>query len=263
MHVCEVFVTNSSLNVNQLYSYCHDGYIEPYKRVEVYFSNGKTTALCVNCYETDDIKKEEERLGFKLSGIIRVIDEEPVISDEQFELAKWLSRTTVSPFISCLNTMLPKVLRTSRNIKTAREIEYIRKNIPQRQLTKRQQEVFDGLMDGMTAAEARKTSVSIIKKFIDEGIIEIYKEEILIHQKIQKNLEKIQYENYLREKVKVIREELGDEDDDIEDYIDAIEKTSFSSDKKVSDDIADKLMKEVSRLSKMPFGAPEAVVVKG
>ncbi|MBR6916768.1 MAG: endopeptidase La [Clostridia bacterium] len=96
-----------------------------------------------------------------------------------------------------------------------------------------------------------------------ENDIEIYKEEILIHQKIQKNLEKIQYENYLREKVKVIREELGDEDDDIEDYIDAIEKTSFSSDKKVSDDIADKLMKEVSRLSKMPFGAPEAVVVKG
>ncbi len=96
-----------------------------------------------------------------------------------------------------------------------------------------------------------------------ENDVEIYKEEILIHQKIQKNLEKVQYENYLREKMKVIRDELGEDDDEVEEYAEKIEETSFSRDKKISDEIKEKLMKEVTRLSKMPYGSPEAVVVKG
>ncbi len=177
MYICEVFVTNSSLNVNQLYSYAYDDYIESFRRVEVFFSNGRTTALVISCKECGDIAKEEEKRGFKLSRIIRVIDEEPVISAEQYELALWLSRTTVSPFISCLNTMLPKVLRTSRNIKAAKEIECIKVNRVTVPLTKRQQEVYDSLHDGMKASDARKLSVSIIKRFIEQGIIEVYKEE--------------------------------------------------------------------------------------
>ena len=112
-------------------------------------------------------------------------------------------------------------------------------------------------------SEFDRVKRALLAAAILENDIGIYKEEIFIHQKIQKNLEKVQYENYLREKMKVIREELGEDDDDIDEYVDAIEKTSFSPDKKVSDEIRDKLMKEVSRLAKMPFGAPEAVVVKG
>lgn len=112
-------------------------------------------------------------------------------------------------------------------------------------------------------SEFDRTKRALLAAAILENDIDIYKEEIIIHQKIQKNLEKIQYENYLREKMRVIREELGEEDDDIEEYVEKIESMSFSPDKKISDEIREKLMKEVSRLSKMPFGAPEAVVVKG
>lgn len=112
-------------------------------------------------------------------------------------------------------------------------------------------------------SEFDRTKRAILAASVLENDIEIYKEEIVIHQKIQKNLEKVQYENYLREKMRVIREELGEDDDDIEEYLDEIEKRSFSPDKKTSDEIKEKLLKEVSRLSKMPFGAPETVVVKG
>jgi len=112
-------------------------------------------------------------------------------------------------------------------------------------------------------SEFDRTKRALLAAAILENDIEVYKEEIVIHQKIQRNLEKVQYENYLREKMRVIREELGEDDDDIEEYVDAIEKTSFSSDKNISDEIKEKLMKEVSRLSKMPYGAPETVVVKG
>ena len=112
-------------------------------------------------------------------------------------------------------------------------------------------------------AEEDVTKRALFVCAVLENDVEIFKEEIILHQKIQKNLEKVQYENYLREKLRVIREELGEEDDEIEEYADKIEKLSFSRDKAISDEIKEKLMKEVTRLSKMPYGSPEAVVVKG
>ncbi|MBR0303576.1 MAG: AAA family ATPase, partial [Clostridia bacterium] len=112
-------------------------------------------------------------------------------------------------------------------------------------------------------AEFDRIKRSVLTCAVLENDIDIYKEEIFLHQKIQKNLERVQYENYLREKMRVIREELGEEDDDVEEYSEKIESMKFSADPKTSDEIKEKLMKEVSRLSKMPFGAPEAVVVKG
>lgn len=178
MYIIDVFVTNSALSVNQLYSYYYEEDIEPFKRVEVYFANGKTSALVIKSREITDLKSEEEKLGFRLIKILRVIDEEPIISLEQFELAKWLSKTTISSFISCLNTMLPNVLRTSKNIKRAKENEYIKLNRnTDYKLTNRQKEIFDSLKDDMLARDARKISASIIKKLIDNGVIEIYKKE--------------------------------------------------------------------------------------
>ena len=59
MYIIEVFVTNSSLSVNQLYSYYYDEDIEPFKRVEVYFASGKTNALVIKTREINDLKVEE------------------------------------------------------------------------------------------------------------------------------------------------------------------------------------------------------------
>lgn len=174
MFVVEVFVTNASLNVNQLYSYFYDEYIKPYKRVKIIFAFGNTTGLVVNSYQVPDLLKKEEELGFKLSKIISVIDEEPIINESQFNLAKWLSATTVSPFISCLNTMLPKALRTSKKIESQRFIEVIEKqNNTDIKLTARQKEIYDQIKDGMLSSEARKLSSGIFNKLKDLNLIKI------------------------------------------------------------------------------------------
>ncbi len=177
MYIIEVFVTNSSLSVNQLYSYYYDEDIEPFKRVEVYFASGKTNALVIKTREINDLKVEEEKLGFRLLKILRVVDDEPIISLEQYELAKWLSKTTISSFISCLNTMLPKALRTSKNIFLAKQKEYIRIINKEIKLTSRQSEVLSKLHDEMLASDARKISTSMVKKLIDLGVVETYKKE--------------------------------------------------------------------------------------
>lgn len=94
MFICEVFVSNQSLNVNKLYSYYSDFYIEKYKRVEVIFANAKTNALIIKSYKIDDLNDYQKNVGFKLLKILNVLDEDPIINDEQYNLALWLSKTT-------------------------------------------------------------------------------------------------------------------------------------------------------------------------
>ncbi|MBE6562118.1 MAG: endopeptidase La [Ruminococcaceae bacterium] len=95
-----------------------------------------------------------------------------------------------------------------------------------------------------------------------EKDIQVYKEEVIIHQKIQKNMERAHYENYLREKLKVIREELGEDEDEIAELENKVASFKFSDDPEVASEIREKLHKEISRLAKTPFGATEGVVIK-
>ena len=74
----------------------------------------------------------------------------------------------------------------------------------------------------------------------------------------QEQVNRSQREYYLREEMKIIQAELGDDvQDDIEDYREKINALP------VSEEIRVKLLKEVSRLSKQPFGSSEAAVIRG
>ena len=178
MHLLSVYVTNASLNVNRPFTYCSEAAVEKYCRVKVVFHMAANTAIVVDCKYTDKDKDElKEELGYDLLDIIEVIDDEPVFNDELYELAAWLSRTTISPFISCLNTMLPKTLKTRKETIGPKMVRKIKKNNTALQLKKRQQEVYDELYDGMTYADARKISPSIISKLLEYGAISEYSEE--------------------------------------------------------------------------------------
>lgn len=208
MYVIEVFVQNPSLNVNQLYSYFYDEYIEPFKRVNLIFARSKSMGLVINCKEVEDLLAYEEKLGFKLSKIISIIDDEPIINERQYDLAKWLSSTTISPFIACLNTMLPKALRTAKNVKSQRLIEIVNKNFPgDYKFTSKQKEIYDQISNGMLASDARKLSISIFNKLKENGLLttslieKTYIENEIIKEESFKELTQDQnavYENILK-----------------------------------------------------------------
>lgn len=88
------------------------------------------------------------------------------------------------------------------------------------------------------------------------NIISIEKE---ISDAAQEAMNNSQREYYLREELKVIQAELGDDGsiDDIDDY-----RTKINA-LPVSDEVRQKLLKELSRLSKQPFGSSEAAVLRG
>ena len=84
------------------------------------------------------------------------------------------------------------------------------------------------------------------------NVLSIEKE---LSEATQEAMNRSQRDYYLREEMKVIQSELG-EDDDIERYREKINALP------VSDEVRDKLIKELGRLQKQPFGSSEAAVLR-
>ena len=81
--------------------------------------------------------------------------------------------------------------------------------------------------------------------------------EVEMEKKVRDRVGRVQKDMILREQVKVLQHELGEDgDDEIQEYSERIEKL------KVSEEIEQKLMKEVVRLSKQPYGSAEASVIR-
>ena len=77
--------------------------------------------------------------------------------------------------------------------------------------------------------------------------------QLQVREKIDRN----QKDYFLREQIKAIQSELGeDEDDEIREYEERINS------KKLSEEVREKLLKELGKLSKTPFGAAESTVLR-
>jgi ATP-dependent Lon protease len=91
--------------------------------------------------------------------------------------------------------------------------------------------------------------------------IEVMEVELQLRQKTHERLMRNQRENILREQLKTIQFELGmDEEPDAYTEIDEYREKIISLG--VSKEIEDKLLKELSRLSKQGFGSSEAAVIR-
>ena len=93
---------------------------------------------------------------------------------------------------------------------------------------------------------------------IMESEMEILGVEMKIHKKVRLQIDHNQREYYLREQLKVIQSELGynDTDGEIDEYFDKI------SNAHLTEEVEEKLIKELRKLSKMPFNSAESSVIK-
>jgi len=93
--------------------------------------------------------------------------------------------------------------------------------------------------------------------FTMEKEIRIFDAEYDIHKKVVANLESHQREHYLREQMRVIQAEIGDDpDNEIEEYYDAI------TSKKMPEEVRTKLIKELGKLRKMPYSSAESGILR-
>ncbi len=117
--------------------------------------------------------------------------------------------------------------------------------------TQEKQEVLEAF-----SAYDRLTKVSdLLSHQID--LLEIEKR---INVQVRKQMEHTQKEYYLREQLKAIQRELGETEDDVSE-IDEL-RQRLAGIKNLSDEVREKVRREIDRLAKMPAMSAEAVVVR-
>jgi len=85
---------------------------------------------------------------------------------------------------------------------------------------------------------------------------EILEVEKKIAKRVKDSVDKNQKEYYLREQLKAIHEELGDDENEKEQYF------AIAEEKKLPEYAIEKLKKELNRLDKMPPNSPEAGIIR-
>ncbi len=84
---------------------------------------------------------------------------------------------------------------------------------------------------------------------------ELMETEANIRSRVSKRMNRNQREYYLREQIKVIEEELGEGGSDVDEYKEKIAAA------KLPKEVEEKLLKEVERLDKTPYGSAESTVL--
>lgn len=96
-------------------------------------------------------------------------------------------------------------------------------------------------------------------KAIDQALVDELEINSLvkkIHEDVRKNIDKNQKEFYLREQLKAIHNELGDDEDEKNELLSKIDA------KNMPEEVKDKLRKEITRMGKMYSSSPEYNVIR-
>ena len=89
--------------------------------------------------------------------------------------------------------------------------------------------------------------------------IEILKIEEKISERVKAQINKVQKEHYLREQIRAINKELG-EDESISDETNDLRKKIEEKD--IPEEVKEKALKEINRLSKLPPSSPETGIIR-
>lgn len=90
--------------------------------------------------------------------------------------------------------------------------------------------------------------------------IEVLELELDMQNRVREGLNRNQRDYYLREQLKVIQQELGEGEENAESEIAEYRRTIQNA--KLPEEVSKKLLKEVGRLEKQPFGSAEATVIR-
>ncbi len=149
--------------INKTFEYLIDNQdIEKYLRVQVPFGRRKLDGLIVDY-------TENESSEYKLKKVLRVYDKEAVIKDDDYELAKSISKTNFCSIGEALSLFIPKGLRPNKNDNNF-ELE---KEVSKYELTEDQEVVFKKIKSYI--------KLENYKTFLLHGITGSGKTEIYFH----------------------------------------------------------------------------------
>ncbi len=182
MKLVQVWIEYRTLSLDRPFTYAStlDGIMRGV-RVEINF-NGRPIVGFVDSYEETDetLDSASERLGYRLGVIERVIDIEPLIEDELYELSEWMAYECAASRISCFQTMLPAKLKpknSGHRIKMEKWVQLSEK--VQEKFSPKQKVAYEALQDGPMSLKSFTTSFgSAALTLIKNGIVMKYEVEV-------------------------------------------------------------------------------------
>ena len=172
------------------------------------------------------------------------------ILDEQTEEAlKRKVMTAFERYAKLTNKMLPDLLVNLRGIKSINKVfDLIAANLPI--LTEMKQDILDVI-------HTEERALKILEVINKE--IEIFGLEMKIDSKVKDQINNVQKNYYLKEKIRAMREELGENNSSAEENDELRNKIETGKFPKY---VKEKLIKEMDKLTKMPAYSSEASVVR-
>lgn len=202
-YLIQIWIEHSNLKLDRLYTYLHTQEVTKGTRVIVNFNHRTIMGFCSDCEETllDD-NALLTKFGYKLKYIEKVIDQQSLLNDELYDLALKMAYETVSPTISCFQTMLPSKIRPSGKLAKIQKIRYVRiKEHPQVKLTTKQMLAYEELvkLNHLTYSDFIARFKTPGKALIDKQVVEVYEQE-KNYQKIQREIKPLHSLNDAQQK---------------------------------------------------------------
>ena len=199
-------------------------------------------------YRAESLGVRTDPKGY--SALIRRLDDrEERLSADRMEA---LLRSCVSLFQEYLqlNPDMPseQILNVLANPRAGYVSDYIAQNVHFRMEDKQQ------LLEETGPGRRLALLIRLLNRELN--ILTIEKE---LNDETQEQMNRNQREYFLREEMKIIQAELGEDltADDFDEYRRKIEELA------ASDEVKEKLLKELGRMQKQPFGSAEAAVLRG
>lgn len=180
MLILDVLIQYTAHAVNRPFSYTYTGdrKIQIGYRVLVKFHNASIVGYVVGISETEQSREKiESESGYKISEVINVLDNNPILNDELMHLSEQISQYYLAPKISVLQSMLPPSLKPSSSSLKAPKIKYDEylsiRNDDETDLTSKQIEVMRFIKLYKNVLKQELPNRSIIKKLLELKRIKI------------------------------------------------------------------------------------------
>lgn len=177
MKIAEVLIEHNIQTLNHTFSYACDSFsVTAGMRVLVPFSNQEIVGFVLKVEDQDP-----NSFPYEVKEIIRVIDEESLLSEELLELGDWMSKYYVSSKIASYQTMLPPVLKPKSSAKVAKLERWVRFHKESMELTPRGLEIQSQMRElkEISYTEFLANYKSVGKKLIEAGVCQIFEKEAI------------------------------------------------------------------------------------
>lgn len=180
---------------------------------------------------------------------ITKFEEEVIENDPEIEALKRGCLTAFEKYVAISNKISPDVLISVSTItEVSRFVDVLASNVTLKIEQKQK------IIETISVKERLEILYSLLLSEIE--ILEVEKQ---INDKVRRHINKMQKEYYLREQLKVIKEELGEEndhDDEMAEFYERLKKL------KLNKKITEKVSKEIDRLSRLSPASAESGVIR-